>query len=1293
MSDTTPQTSPHSAVLELPNEVRLAGKVFAAAGTNVMLREIRRLDTSGSSKVSLSRGGRGKLVFDALADGDGPIANAAVTISGLEGGNIQLTLVQEGDAAAPQRCLDALSGHGQGTAAASGEHARLLQEFESRGLATLRSRMRYFIEHLVGHLLDQSVELKGSSINSTELYESAKGVRRNSNQIVTTFINRLAERFGNLTPESGKGQQAGTEKAHGALNLVDLEEFEDTLAIGRLISAGKEMHGKVLECLTIRLATVIDIPPLELRLPFHVTELCTAFHATLLGQEVAQSSQPVIYEEFKSGFLAGLGELYRELNQLFTEAGVYPGLEEELEQRGSVLQRLAADQRPKVERKPPAPAEPPRPELSEMREAPPPAHHAAGSQMAAGIAATPLREPAPMSPEVLYKSVMDALNFRRAAEEAKLPPEAAAGVVADNNRVLEALSAIQSSQRFLEELQHFDSLREFLSANGGQLEALADTSTLNPDSLNQIDLIDKLFSTIRHQTDVSRGLRPSLTQLRLPLARLALQEPDFFVDEQHPARGVVDKLSQLAASGNFPNRVLEERLSGIINHIVGGYQDDSSVFQSALEQVDRLLSQQTSAHTRNVERVVKTQDGQERLRYARNEVNAAIHSRLNYRDVPKVLIDLVQKGWRDLLVLTWLKEGPSGKGWQEQLHTLELLSEWLTEQLKGDDDGTVQRGLEAGPFIDLLEQQIAADLPANVEIHEVFEDLRAILAGERNIPTRQLQPGEFQAPPNQQMFRQRLRKTRRLRRWVNRVEQLEAGTWLSYKNREGERRRMQLAWVNPDRSRFVFVNDRGQKVTEMSVVELARKLSRGAQPPPPEEQLSLVDQSMYNTLEDVQKLLSFDRNHDQLTRLINRGTFITQASQALRHANRKGAQHAVLHLNIDQFALVNDLYDYVTGDLVLSEFARLLAQMHSGKVSSARLEEDSFGILLINHTPDSAQRVADRIRSDIETSAVDIDGEHVSFTVSIGVAAIHEYSADVDAVIVSAKAAMRRAKEQGGNRVVVFEESPQERVRRREELSAARLDIEKALATERFVLRAQPIVQMAVRNGDDRNLHYELLLGIRDRNGVPGSPDKFIAAAERHGFMTAVDRWVIRESFQWISSLMDAQKVVPNVAINLSGNSVTDDDFMEYLFQQVSEFGVGTNRLCFEITESGTIDNLIKASDFIRAFRNIGCKFSLDDFGTGVSSHNFLRELPVDYVKIDGSFITGLRDNPDDLTMTRSINDLAHFLGQKTIAEWVENDEIVGHLREIGVDYLQGWGIGKPRLLAEITEELSSIEK
>jgi diguanylate cyclase (GGDEF)-like protein len=504
---------------------------------------------------------------------------------------------------------------------------------------------------------------------------------------------------------------------------------------------------------------------------------------------------------------------------------------------------------------------------------------------------------------------------------------------------------------------------------------------------------------------------------------------------------------------------------------------------------------------------------------------------------------------------------------------------------------------------------------------------------------------------------------------------------------------MQLAWVSPDKDRFIFVNERGQKNADLSAVQLARQLSRGVRPPSPAQEMGIVDRSVYDVLEEVQKTLSFERNHDSLTRLINGETFRRQLQRALSHARNHVVSHSVLYLDIDQFSLVNEVYDRVNGDVVLFEFSKLLAQLHSKKTSSARIDSDEFGILLLQRNMAQAQELAERIRQQIESTSIAIEGEQVSFTVSIGVAPVEEHSEDVETIIGAARGAMERAKEQGRNSVVCYAEDQAGASNFRKQKAQSRQDLETALQTDRFTLRAQPIVQSAIDGSGLLDHRYELLLGWRDKSGNITSPEEFIRSAERYGFMTLVDRWVVREAFAWISQLMDDQKVVPHLAINLSGASITDDGFMEYLFDQISEFGVGTNRICFEITEAATISNLVKAGDFVRAFRNIGCKFSVDDFGTGLASHDFLRELPVDFVKIDGTFIKDIDSNRNDYAMARSINDLAHFLGQETIAESVENDAIVDRLREIGVDYLQGWGIGIPELLEDIAADLSSIEK
>jgi len=398
----------------------------------------------------------------------------------------------------------------------------------------------------------------------------------------------------------------------------------------------------------------------------------------------------------------------------------------------------------------------------------------------------------------------------------------------------------------------------------------------------------------------------------------------------------------------------------------------------------------------------------------------------------------------------------------------------------------------------------------------------------------------------------------------------------------------------------------------------------------------------------------------------------------------------LLYIDIDQFGLVNDLYDEVSGDEVLSKFATLLAGYNSEKSSIARLDGNSFACLLLERSVSQAMDYAENLRKKIANNTIEIEADPVSFTVSIGVTAIDQQRTS-DALLKNAELACREAKNAGRNRVEQFKETAETQEQQNKDQEKWVVELETYLSGDGFILQAQPIERTSSCDGSHESL-YEILLGIVEEDGSITSPLGFISAAEKYGRMTDVDRWVVHQAFGWISELTDKQKKIPSITINLSGESLSNDAFVEFLFEQISEYGIGTNKLCFEITEAGTLVNTVKASDFVRAFKNIGCQFSLDDFGTNTNSHNALRELPVDFVKIDGSFIANIEEDPSAFAMVKSINNLAHFLGQKTVAEFVETQSIADKLKSIGVDYLQGWGVGKPKPLKEISALLDMVE-
>ncbi|RYG71511.1 EAL domain-containing protein, partial [bacterium] len=282
---------------------------------------------------------------------------------------------------------------------------------------------------------------------------------------------------------------------------------------------------------------------------------------------------------------------------------------------------------------------------------------------------------------------------------------------------------------------------------------------------------------------------------------------------------------------------------------------------------------------------------------------------------------------------------------------------------------------------------------------------------------------------------------------------------------------------------------------------------------------------------------------------------------------------------------------------------------------------------------------------------------------------------DVAAILSAADGACAAAKEQGRNRVHSFAENDIELMRRRREMQwAARINA--ALEEGRFELFRMTIAPL---QHEDPGAHYELLLRMRDESGRIVSPNDFIAAAERYGITPNIDRWVIENALRWLVSEADERANLSLCAINLSGQSLGDDKFLPFVIDQFQKSGIDPTKICFEITETAAVASFSQANRFIQSLKELGCKFALDDFGTGLSSFGYLKHFPVDYLKIDGSFVKGILHDPIDREMVRSINEIGHLTGKLTIAEFAENDEIIAMLKNMGVDFAQGYGISQPK--------------
>ncbi|HXI67804.1 MAG TPA: EAL domain-containing protein, partial [Steroidobacteraceae bacterium] len=334
-----------------------------------------------------------------------------------------------------------------------------------------------------------------------------------------------------------------------------------------------------------------------------------------------------------------------------------------------------------------------------------------------------------------------------------------------------------------------------------------------------------------------------------------------------------------------------------------------------------------------------------------------------------------------------------------------------------------------------------------------------------------------------------------------------------------------------------------------------------------------------------------------------------------------------------------------------------------------------FGILLESCSLDEAMRTAELLRESVRNFRFTWEDRVFRLGASIGVVPITADNEDVASVLSAADSACAAAKEGGRNRVHSFAENDIELMRRRREMQwAARINA--ALEEGRFELFRMAIQPL---QRPESGAHYELLLRLKDETGRIVAPNDFIAAAERYGITPAIDRWVIENAFRWLVSEADEREKLLQCSINLSGQSLGDDKFLPFVIDQFHKSGLDASKICFEITETAAVASFSQANRFIQALKELGCKFALDDFGTGLSSFGYLKHFPVDYLKIDGSFVREILRDPIDREMVRSINEIGHLTGKQTIAEFAENAEIIQMLTSLGVDYAQGYGVAQPQ--------------
>jgi diguanylate cyclase (GGDEF)-like protein/PAS domain S-box-containing protein len=427
--------------------------------------------------------------------------------------------------------------------------------------------------------------------------------------------------------------------------------------------------------------------------------------------------------------------------------------------------------------------------------------------------------------------------------------------------------------------------------------------------------------------------------------------------------------------------------------------------------------------------------------------------------------------------------------------------------------------------------------------------------------------------------------------------------------------------------------------------------------------------------------ISYQASHDLLTGLINRREFENRLASSLKNLNNDAeATHALLYVDLDQFKVVNDTFGHAAGDALLKQLSDIIQGQVRSTDLLARLSGDEFGILLEHCSKARAIEVAELIRGAIEGYRFEWQDSFTTVRCSIGVVLVtSENNEDVADLMSAADVACYSAKDMGRNQIHFYRDS--DASLRHEEMKWVSR-ITNAVEEDRFELYYQPIIGIGKRH-NERRRHYELLLRMRDEDGELVGPNQFIPAAERYNLMSTLDRWVIHQALSELADRSEDGEARYTIAINLSGTSLSEDRFLDFVIEELKSQKLPAGAICFEITETAAISNLARVVHFMQTLKKLGCKFSLDDFGSGLSSFTYLKNLPVDYLKIDGQFIRNVAEDSVDEEMVRAIHKVGNAMGIESIAERVENREVLDKLGALGVEFAQGFYIARPASVSQ----------
>jgi diguanylate cyclase (GGDEF)-like protein len=795
--------------------------------------------------------------------------------------------------------------------------------------------------------------------------------------------------------------------------------------------------------------------------------------------------------------------------------------------------------------------------------------------------------------------------------------------------------------------------------------------------VQNIKVHETFFDTLFNDVAISTEIKAYMERMQLSLLEQTLQGNNFLSADPHPIRNILNQLASLESAVK-ENRLVKRTpvkntLDKLVLRILQEANTNSSVFAEVDQELKEVTQQIKKSADLAIKRIIEPYEGHQLLEITRRHVQHEINRRIAGKAIPNCVLSLLDSGWQHLLVLLELDTEKSTEEKSANYQVIDDLIRWLSF----NDAGLEAECDAISQTIAFIDETLDSVAPNAFNHFKVIEDLRRCLIGADSLAERKRLETVYverliepECPTN---------KSSSMDLWALQVEQLQVGEWITLFKKPDLFVPLKLVWKGEFPEILVFVDSDGLNKTEMTTMELTEQLRNGGANTIENPDEPLMDRTTQLMLQRMHEKLIYNATHDAVTGLLTRDEFIKQLKYEL--AKQDASQHLLCHLKILDFRMLTNVCGLEAGNQLLVNVTHILTGQLTNNEILARLGDKTFGILIKNCTKAEG---FDRARLFVNLiTATHFDWENKSFpiNVSVGLAPYSENGLDVQQFLQQAVSACIYSESAGHNHIKLFSEEDKD-LRDQHQIQEFAGQIDKVLSENRLFLRCQKIV--AIETETNSHLHYEILLGIKDETGNAILPDHFIPAVEWLKRMPDVDQWVITHVFNWIEENRAFFDQIDGFAINLSGQSLNSQVLLEFLTRRLDSCTFPVEKLTFEITETVAADSFVHVKNFIHNIKAYGCRFSLDDFGSGYSSYAYLKNLNVDYLKIDGAFVKDMAENKADVAIVKSMNEIAHSLGMKTIAEYVESNEINAILRDIGVDFAQGYFIEKPKLLSEL---------